>query len=357
MKRILTSAVALAAATTGAHAGGVERATQSVAILFEKGSYAELSFGRVDPDVSGVAFGERSGDITPSYNIWSLGYKADIGDRMALAVIIEEPIGVSSDFPDGQYVTAGTTTDLSSAAITALLMYRLENNLSVYGGLRLQSSEFTSNIIAPAIGVNNYLVQTSQETDLGYVVGIAWERPEIAARVALTYNSAITHDFESSETGLAPVTLKETFETEVPQSVNLEFQTGISKDTIIFGSVRWVEWSAFEIAPFYFPRTLLEYAKDRVTYNLGVGRRFNEQWSGAVTFGYEPSDGELTSNIGPMDGMSSIGLGATYTMDKVKITAGVRYVDLGDATTVAPVSARFADNYGVGFAIRVGYTF
>lgn len=357
MKRIFTSAVALAAATTMAHAGGVERSTQSVAILFEKGRYAELSFGRVDPDVSGVAFGERSGDITPGYNTWSLGYKMDVGDRMALAVMIDEPIGVKSSFPSGEYVTAGTSTDLSSSAITALLLYRLENNFSAFGGLRLQSSEFTSNIIAPTIGVNNYKLQTSQETDLGYVVGIAWEKPEIAARVALSYNSAITHDFQSTETGLAPFALKDDFETEVPQSVNLEFQTGVSKDTIVFGSIRWVDWSAFEIAPEYFPRPLLFYAKDRVTYNLGIGRRFNDQWSGAATIGYEASDGELTANIGPIDGMSSVGLAVAYTMDKVKITAGVRYVDVGDATTVPPISARFSDNNGVGFAIRVGYTF
>jgi long-chain fatty acid transport protein len=89
MKRILTTAAALAAAATTAQAGGVERSTQSVAILFEQGRYAELSFGNFSPDVSGTAFGRSSGDMSSTYNTFSLGYKMDIGDRMALAVIID----------------------------------------------------------------------------------------------------------------------------------------------------------------------------------------------------------------------------------------------------------------------------
>ena len=153
------------------------------------------------------------------------------------------------------------------------------------------------------------------------------------------------------------------FETEVPQSVNLEFQTGVAKDTLLFGSIRWVEWSVFEIAPPFYSspsvvgQPLVDYVKDRVTYNLGIGRRFSEQWSGAVTVGYEASDGELTGTLGPTDGATSFGLAATYTMDAVRITAGVRYVDIGDATTNPPLNARFTENDGIGVGIRVGYSF
>jgi len=75
-----------------------------------------------------------------------------------------------------------------------------------------------------------------------------------------------------------------------------------------------------------------------------------------VTLGYEPSDGELTGNLGPTDGFRSIGLAATYTRDNLKITGGVRYVELGDATTNI-VSASFTDNSGVGVGVRIGYSF
>ncbi len=354
MKRFMLATTAMVAATTVAHAGGVERSTQSVAILFEQGRYAELSFGRFAPDVSGTVGGGAvsSGDMAGDYNSWSLGYKMDIGDRMALAFILDQPIGANVNYPVGTgYPLGGSTATLTSSAITALLKYGFENNVSVYGGLRYETVRGVVSL--PFIG--GYTMNTNHDSELGYTVGIAWEKPEIAARVALTYNSAITHSLESVEFGA----VQGTFDTEVPQSVNLEFQTGIAKDTLLFGSIRWVDWTAFIIDPPVYPAPdpLVDYASDRVTYNLGIGRRFNENWAGAVTLGYEKSDGETTGNLGPTDGMKSIGLAATYTMDNMKITGGIRYVDLGDATTNPPVSGVFTGNSGVGVGIKIGYTF
>jgi long-subunit fatty acid transport protein len=280
----------------------------------------------------------------------------DLGDRMALAIILDQPIGADVAYPTGSgYPLAEATATLSSSAITALLKYRFENNVSVYGGLRYQTVHGEV-ALGPAVG--NYTLNTNHDSELGYVVGLAWEKPEIAARVALTYNSAITHSLESVEFGVPTAG----FDTEVPQSVNLEFQTGIAKDTLLFGSIRWVEWSAFVIDPPTYqllpPTTpLVSYASNRISYNLGVGRRFNENWSGAVTIGYEESDGEITGNLGPTDGFASVGLAATYTMDNIKITGGVRYVDIGDATANLGPGASFTNNSGIGIGLRVGYTF
>lgn len=362
MKRILLATSAIISAASGAMAGGVERSSQSVAILFEQGRYAELNFGRFSPDVSGTVGGGAvsSGDMAGDYNSWSLGYKMDIGDRMALAMILDQPIGANVNYPGtpapGSYPLAGSTATLSSNAITALLRYKFENNVSVYGGLRYETVH--GEVSLPGIGA--YTLDTNYDSELGYVVGVAWEKPEIAARVALTYNSAITHSLESTEGGFAPGTTVAGFDTEVPQSLNLEFQTGIAKDTLLFGSIRWQDWTAFVINPPRYPDALgnlVDYASDRVTYNLGIGRRFNENWAGAVTIGYEKADGEPTGNLGPSDGMKSIGLAATYTMDNMKITGGIRYVEIGDATTNPPINGSFSGNSGVGVGVRIGYTF
>lgn len=358
MKHYALVTAAMLAATSGAHAGGVERSAQSVAILFEQGRYVELSFGRFAPDVSGVSPlspGASSGDMAGDYNSWSLGYKMDLGDRMTFAMILDQPIGANVDYATGTgYPLGGSTAKLSSSAVTALLRYKFDNNVSVYGGLRYETVH--GEVSLPSVA--GYTLDTNYDSELGYVVGVAWEKPEIAARVALTYNSAINHTLDAVETG--PIPGSSDFETEVPQSLNLEFQTGIAKDTLLFGSIRWVDWTAFVINPDGYPPAfgnLVDYANDRTTYNLGVGRRFNDTWSGAVTIGYEKSDGARTGNLGPSDGLKSIGLAATYTMDNMKITGGVRYVDIGDATTNLPVSGVFTDNSGVGVGVRIGYTF
>ena len=367
MKRILTTAAAMAAMASTAQSGGVERSTQSVAILFEEGRYAEFSMGYFSPDVSGSLLapvgpfpaGSASGNMLSGSTALSFGYKAALNEKLDLAIIIDEPIGAKVRYPGAfgafPYPLAGTSADLTSDAITALLRYKLPSNFSVYGGLRYQTVKGVVSI--PFVGAPGpgYTLETNHDSELGYVVGFAWENPEIAARVALTYNSAITHTLDSVETGPTPVI--GTFDTEVPQSVNLEFQTGVATDTLLFGSIRWVDWSVFEIDPpgYPLPSALVSYPKDRTTYNLGLGRRFNDSWSGAVTLGYEASDGEITGNLGPTDGFASVGVAATYTLDNMKITGGLRYVDIGD--TVTSLGSNFVDNSGIGVGFRIGYTF
>lgn len=349
MQRTTITAAAIAAAATSAGAGGVERSTQSVAILFEQGRYAEVNLGYFSPDVSGT-LGVGSGDMAPGYTSLSFGYKMALGDRMDLALVLDQPIGADVDYPTGTgYPLAGSTADLSSNALTALLRYKMQNNVSLIGGLRYETVKGVVSI--PVVG--GYTLTTNHDSEFGYVLGVAWEKPEIAARVALTYNSAITHTLESLEFGM----FVGSFETEVPQSVNLEFQTGIAKDTLLFGSIRWVDWSAFEIDPPVYPLAapLVSYESDRITYNLGIGRRFNDTWSGAFSMSYEEQNGDITGNLGPTDGLLSAGLAATYTMDNIKIIGGVRYVDIGDATT--SIGAAFEGNSGIGVGLRVGYTF
>jgi long-chain fatty acid transport protein len=369
MKGIAVTAGVLMVASTAATAGGVEKSNQSVAILFEEGSYAQLSFGSFSPDVSGTTLapvgpfipGFNSGNMAGRTTSLSFGYKQALSDRMDLAIIVDEPIGAKVRYPGtfglSPYPLAGTTADLTSDAITALLRYKMQNNVSVYGGLRYQTVKGVVSI--PFVGAPGpgYTLTTNNDGEFGYVVGVAWERPEIAARVALTYNAAITHTLDSVEGGPVPGT--GSFETEVPQSVNLEFQTGIAQDTLLFGSIRWVDWSAFQIAPTGYGLAvgspLVSYPNDRITYNLGIGRRFSETWAGAVTFAYEPADGEVTGNLGPTDGFASVGVAATYTMDNIKITGGVNYVDIGDALTT--IGADFSGNHGIGAGVRIGYSF
>lgn len=369
MRHLLSGAALAALAAGSAVASGVERSTQSVGILFEEGKYAEVSFSYFNPDVSGSSaiLGPTlsSGDMLASFTNLTLGYKQALSDRLDIAIVLDQPIGANVDYPNGtNYPIQGTTADLQSNAITGFLRYKLPSNFSVIGGVRAMRTSGEATITTPPDqSAPPYTLETSTETDFGYVVGIAWEKPEIAARVALTYNSAITHDFVATEsspfTGGLPV--ETTFSTEIPESINLEFQTGIAADTLLFGSIRWVNWTEFTIDPdeyrvVYPEYALVEYDSDRITYNLGLGRKFNETWSGAVLFGYEESNGKITGNLGPNDGYRSVGLALTYTQGNAKVTGGVRYAEIGDATTRS-LNGDFEDNHGWGFGLRLGMSF
>ena len=368
MKKILMTASALALGATAATAGGIERSSQSVGILFEKGNYVELNFGGFSPDVNGVSplsAGNASGDMTGGFGTYSLGYKRALNEKIDFALVLENAIGANVGYPvASRYPLRGTTAQVDNMSLTAMMRYKMPQNFSVIGGLRALRT--SGEVSLPA--VNNYRMSSSTETDLGYLVGVAWEKPEIAARVALTYNSKITHDFTANES-FSPVPTP--FSTTVPESINLEFQTGIAQNTLVFGSVRWVHWKQFDITPLVYSTTdpdgpgpagllgsLVDYKANTTTYTLGLGRKFSDQWSGAVVLGYEGASDERTGQLGPTDGFRSIALAGTYqATENVKVTLGVRYVDIGDATTNQPVSGNFSGNSGWGAGVRVGVSF
>lgn len=362
MERVLITASVLALGAGSALAGGLDRTGQSIAAIFEDGTYAEFSLGTVSPSVSGTAVaglgGFASGDMASSYWQFGFAYKRKLSDTLDAAVIYDQPFGANVEYPTGTgYYAQGATATLRTNAVTGVLQYTMPSNVSVYGGLRYQT--LSAKAAIPFVG--GYTGVGDRDGSFGYLLGVAYEKPEIALRVALTYNSKIKHKIDTTEFGAATSVTP----VDTPQSVNLEFQSGVAKDTLVFGSIRWVEWSAFDITPIqYFGATgggsLVSYANDTISYSLGVGRRFNDHWSGAITLGYEKSNGGFASNLGPTDGYKSIGLGVTYTQDNMKITGGLRYVDIGDAQTqlgaTAP-SANFKGNDALGVGIRVGFTF
>ncbi len=358
MARIpVIAAAALATASQGI-AGGIERDPGSVSILFEEGSYGQVTLSYVSPSVEGTVGGGTvsSGDMAPGYFNGSLSYKQDISDDLAIAVILDQPVGADVDYTgaDAGYPFLGTTAELNSFAATVLLKYQINDRFSIYGGPRAQSIQAELAGL-PTMG-GAYTLDVDRTYEFGYVAGVAYEIPDIALRVALTYNSAIDHGFDSTETFGGGAGIAGNFTTTIPQYVNLEFQTGVAEDTLVFGNIRWQDWSEFDISPPSLPSSLIDYDSDYITVNLGVGRRFNDQWAGAITVGYEAETGDVQGNLAPRDGLASIGVAATYTMDNVEITGGVRYIALGDATTQT-IGATFEDNHAIAAGVRVGVTF
>jgi len=335
IKSAFGATTALVLGTLSAQAGGFERSGNPIGALFEKGSYAELSFGTVAPDVSGV-IGVPTGDVAGNYFSFGAAYKRDLSDSLSMAIIIDQPYGADTD-----YSTIPIMANLRSQAVSALLRYKFNERFSVHGGLRYVNLDGELQVGGPVLVY-------SADGDLGFVIGGAYEIPDIALRVALTYFSGTEHTLPS-QLPIAAGTINP------PQSVNLDFQTGIAADTLLFGQIRWADWTDTQVVASAGTPAVVTYREDVITYTLGVGRKLNENWSVAASLGYEKAQGGESSRLSPTDGYTSIGLGATYTVDNVKITGGVRYFDLGDAVTAGP--GTFTDNSAVGFGLKVGYTF
>lgn len=350
MKYLLSGVAALTLTTAAVHAGGLDRSGQSITSIFEAGNYVELSFGSIQPTVQGVfthplAGAMASGDVAPDYSQVGLAFKMDINDRISAGVIIDAPYGANVNYDTPGYPLYTTNAKVTTQSLSFIGRYKLNDAFSVHAGLRAVTA---SGVFDPA---GPYASTYSAGTDTGYLVGVAFEKPEIAMRVALTYASQTEFALDGTMGDLTAT---------MPQSVNLDVQTGIAANTLLFGSVRWADWTSATIDD-SMAGNLVDYTNDTVTYSLGVGRKFSDSFSGAVTLGYEDGDGLPASNLSPTDGFFSIGLGGTYTKGNMKITGGVRYVSIGDAVTepsgLFPGGSVFEGNSAVGVGVKVAFSF
>lgn len=361
MKLILKSLGALALTTTLAHAGGLDRSGQSITSIFETGGYAELSFGyimpTVDKGVTALSPGVVSGNVANSYGLLGLAYKQDLNAKLSAALIMDQPFGASVSYDTSPgYFIEGTAAEVTTTSLTGLLRYKFNDAFSVHGGPRIVTATGFYNREIPAGGgfldyKNNY----GSDVAVGYVAGVAYEKPEIALRVALTYSSATDFNLAGSpRDGFLGVVGD--LDARMPQSVNLDAQTGIAANTLLFGSVRWADWTDAQLLD-SVDGDLVTYDQDVVTYSLGVGRKFSESFSGSVSVGYEKPQGGTVSDLSPTDGYTSLGVGGKYTRGNMEISGGVRYVWLGDATTDPVVSGVFTDNSAIGVGVKVAFRF
>lgn len=368
MRKYLGAAAMLAATTSLASAGNLDRSFQNIAPIFEEGDYAELSFGVVKPSLSGVdgaAFGSgATGNVANSFLNFGLAYKKQFNDKFSFALIFDQPFGADIAYPAGSSVAlGGTTANLDVNTLSGIGRYEFGNRFSVHGGIKLQEMSGAVDLAGAAYGgLSGYSVTFDKDYAAGYLLGAAYEIPDIALRVALTYHSEISHDLDTRE-NIAPAAVTGT-NIVTPDSINLDFQSGIAEDTLLFGQIRYVDYSEVSVIPTAFggvtpAGTSLVDIVDATFLTLGVGRRFSDKFSGAVSVRYEMSDTPLVSPLGPTDGSIGLTVGGTYTMNNMKITGGINYTKLGDSTprTGGIARANFTDNDAIGVGIRIGYSY
>jgi long-subunit fatty acid transport protein len=256
--------------------------------------------------------------------------------------------------------------DLTTYQISGVLAYNVNPNVKIYGGARAQLLKAKAGITF----VNNYSVDAEDKWGYGYLLGAAYERPEIALRVALTYYSKISYDLSTAETVVPFLTgVSDTQNTstdvDTPQAVQLDFQTGVAPKTLVFGYVRWVDWSEFNISPPVYEaqtagllgesRPLVDYADDWWTYNLGLGRQLTDALAGSLSVTWEPSVGGEMTSLGPYDGRTTATAALSYDYNSWNFTGGLTYGVLGDTQNF--LQTDFDDGSVWGAGVRVGYTF
>lgn len=350
-KLTLTTAALITAAATTAQAG-IDRSDQDISILFEEGNYLSFSYANVSPNIEGSALGVFPiSQSAVDFSMFSLGYKAQLNDNISLALIWDRPYGASIEYIDAPL--APGMAEVSSSAMTGILRYEMGNGFSVHAGARAQ--KVSGNIIS-SLGA----LAANSGNEWGGLVGVAYERPEIALRVALTYFTSVDHTLtgiRATPFGVEAVTGS----VKMPEAFNLDFQTGIAENTLVFGSVRHAKWDGISLdttGPAFGAANWVNFVEDITSYELGIGRRLNENWSVSLAFGYEGGSDTGTTFLAPAGASKSVSVGAKYTQGNIDVSAGVQYTKFDTKTvTSGPLSVVYDGGSAVAVGVKMGLRF
>ncbi|MGA8882217.1 MAG: outer membrane protein transport protein [Acinetobacter sp.] len=370
------------------YAAGLERSPHQIDALFEQGTYAEIGYTHISPDVAGKDMsGNSIADIAEDFQLLNYAVKTDLSPSLRLAVIYDEPYGAKVKFEGGNSFVepslpaadAGTRVEVKSKNITALLGYSVNKNVMIYGGPALQELEADVHLRGAAYGAGNgYNNKFSDGMAAGWVAGVSYAKPEMGILASLTYRSEIEHKTSIHEdVPLADMlgldySPSNSSTVTTPESVNLNLQTGLNMTTAAFAKVRYVPWSDFEYRPPVLHLAseaalgagkglpLLNYAKDQTAVEIGLAKQVRPNLTLAVSGLWDSGAGNPVTTLGPVEGYWGAGLAAKYSINEnAAFSLGGRFLWFGDAKGSVPdgsLVGGFQDNTGYIVGMKLSYS-
>ncbi|MEG2357397.1 OmpP1/FadL family transporter [Acinetobacter sp.] len=368
------------------YAAGLERSPQHIDALFEQGTYAEAGYTHISPDVQGTdASGNHISDMAEDFQSLNYAVKTDLAPNLRLAVIYDEPFGAKVKFKgDNNFIAknrpaedANTRVEVKSKNVTALLGYNLNKNVMIYGGPALQELEADVHLRGLTYAVNSGYNNTFDDIAVGWVAGMSYAKPEMGILASLTYRSEIEHKTTIQEdVPLADIVFSGNYshsnqgKITIPESVNLNLQTGLNMTTALYAKVRYVPWSDFAYSPPVLKAStaaalgkglpLVDYSEDQTSVEIGLGKRLAPNLAISVSGLWDSGAGDPAPTLGPVNGYWGVGLAAKYNFNKkLAFSAGGRYMWFGDAE--GELSSRqfvggFQDNTGYIVGMKLSYS-
>nr|CAD6416472.1 long-chain fatty acid transporter [Rhizobium sp. Q54] len=302
---------------TSALAGGWNRGEADTDILFEEGNIAgRAGVTYVSPHRQySTINGADATDSRFSQDYWipSFAAKFDASENFGCAFTYTQPFGA-----DAEYGSQAQAASLAGGGTGASRKEFITNEygatcdiraqvgkgrLHFLGGVFLQDFEYEADA---ALGN----LRLEDDAARGYRLGVAYDIPEYALRVQLMYRSKVDHDADEGTFDwggpFAALGEQDAYGSgTLPQSLKLSIQTGVAPGWLVYGSVKWTDWSVMDSLNYsiytpvalplppvgvpagYIPREDVYNWRDGWTIQAGVGHAFTETVSGTVNLTWD----------------------------------------------------------------------
>lgn len=328
-------------------------------------SYQYNFNGDYSDDLGGGETGKSFNDT----NVYTFGLHKSLSDKLAVSAQLYDPYNLDVSHEQGFY--DGTKAKIETQTLAITFKYQLSDSYSLHAGPTINKTSgnmtINSNIASVSAGYSVGTVPSIEadfgsDTALGYVAGASFEIPDIALRASLTYQSAVDHSFNVTETSDlilsntsgATDTATSDSDFSLPKAIMFDFQTGIAEGTLLTFTAQWREWSD-QVIETSVAGELAAYDKDAMTYKLGIAKQFSDEMAGYIQYIHEEPLEDEVNPLAPNDGYQGIFLAGSYLMGEVNLLAAYEYAVAKDV--VDEMGTTFEDNVIQGITLGAEYFF
>ena len=326
-KNGILASVALAALASTAEAGGYSRGEADTDILFESGDFifragaTYVSPRRTFKTTGAGGAANNDGVYTNDYWVPSVAAKIGVSENFACALTYTQPFGADASYGNGvrlaqilagnnPYSDKGFETN-EYGATCDVKFDSGAGKIHLLGGIFLQDFSYDA-VVQPPGSAPLAKFHLEDDAAFGYRIGAAYEITEYALRVSLMYRSKVKHEAdEGSFDFVGGPSLPATGYGTLPQSLKLSAQSGVAPGWLVYGSVKWTDWSVldalnYNITSLGANQDVYNW-KDGWTIQAGVAHVFNEKLTGTVNLTWD----------------SGVSTGADIHGDTITLGAGI----------------------------------
>ena len=321
----------LALAVVGAaQAGGFSRGTADTDLLFEEGNFNMRVDVRVVVPTQKFSAQHQSGarrnqllrHLHDSFGGGEVRPHAQFALRRHVDAERSVP---TSTYAAPKFATGKLTEDFHTDEFGAACAVRFDVGgngvISVIGGGFVEELDYRS--CDRFVGSDGRLAASgdqctrsiSKGQEYGWRAGLAYEIPEYKLRAQIMYRSGTQYGATGTLTvpGVAGSACRLRFgqrcprpaSGELPQSVELSARSGVAEGWLVFGSVKWTDWSVLQTSrpsstPLSHRRATQYQWQDGWTVTGGVVHAFNDAFAGQVSLTW---DRGVEHRLGPARAM------------------------------------------------------
>ena len=309
-------------------------------------------------------------DPTPVPNAY---ISHQVNNNVWLGLGITAPFGLANEYDDGWFGRYDSTkTELLTLDIQPTVAYKVNNQLSIGGGINVQYADAQLDSVVTNGVTEGESSLKGDDWSFGYNLGVQYE-PIEGTRLGASYRSAISHKLEGDIeiTGVVGLNRDDSAsaDLDLPDVATFGIAQDLNDKWTLMAQATWFGWNNFqdidaEPDSGTDPAAIVQNYQTTWAFAVGAEYAHNEKWTfrGGVQIDETPTTDQYRTTRTP-DGDRTWGsLGATYKInERMSLDLAATYIHIEDETInvsrnggLATVSADTEGDVGI---LAAGFTY